>query len=92
MLATFLREEFGRNLLTRVAGLLALPILKHFKQRVDHRRYNGACLLGLKGVVVKSHGSADAFAFCHALERAADTVRNNVLTRIVERIPVLENA
>ena len=92
MLATFLREEFGRNLLTRAVGLLALPVLKRFKQRVDHRRYNGACLLGLKGVVVKSHGSADAFAFCHALERAADTVRNDVLTRIVERIPVLENA
>ena len=61
MLATFLREEFGRNLLTRAAGLLALPVLRHFKQRVDHRRYNGACLLGLKGIVVKSHGSADAF-------------------------------
>lgn len=92
MLATFLREEFSRNLLTRVAGLLALPVLRNFKQRVDHRRYNGACLLGLKGVVVKSHGSADAFAFRYALERAADTVRNDVLERIVERIPVLENA
>ena len=92
MLATFLREEFGRNLLTRMAGVFALPVLKRFKQRVDHRRYNGACLIGLKGVVVKSHGSADAFAFCHALERAADTVRNDVLKRIVERRPVLENA
>lgn len=96
MLETFLRQEFGRNALTKVAALFAFPVLKHFKQRVDHRRYNGACLIGLKGVVVKSHGSADAFAFCHALERAADTVRNDVLTRIAERVaeqhPLLETA
>ena len=86
MLATFLRQEFGRNLLTKLAALVALPVLKHFKRRVDHRRYNGACLIGLKGIVLKSHGSADAFSFCNALERAADTVRSGVLTRIAERI------
>ena len=86
MLATFLRQEFGRNLFTKLVALVALPVLKHFKQRVDHRRYNGACLIGLRGVVLKSHGSADAFSFCNALERAADTVRSNVLSRISERI------
>lgn len=86
MLATFLRQEFSRNLLTKVIALLALPVLRHFKRRVDHRRYNGACLLGLKGIVVKSHGSADAYSFRNALERAADIVRNGVLSRIAERV------
>ena len=86
MLATFLRQEFGRNLMTKLAALIALPVLKHFKRRVDHRRYNGASLIGLRGIVLKSHGSADAFSFCNALERAADTVRSGVLDRISERI------
>lgn len=86
MLATFLRQEFSRNLLTKLAALVALPVLKHFKRRVDHRRYNGASLLGLKGIVVKSHGSADIFSFANALERAADTARSGVLARISERV------
>ena len=86
MLATFLRQEFSRNLLTKLAALVAIPVLKHFKRRVDHRRYNGASLLGLKGIVVKSHGSADIFSFGNALERAADTVRSGVLARISERV------
>jgi glycerol-3-phosphate acyltransferase PlsX len=86
MLAIFLRQEFGRNLLTRLVALLALPVIAHFKRRVDPRRYNGASLLGLKGIVVKSHGSADAFAFGHALDRAADAVRTGVLERISLRV------
>ncbi len=86
MLATFLRQEFSRNLLTKLAALVAIPVLKHFKRRVDHRRYNGASLLGLKGIVVKSHGSADIFSFANALERAAETVRSGVLARITERV------
>ena len=86
MLATFLRQEFGRNILTKLIAILAIPVLRHFKRRVDHRRYNGASLLGLKGIVVKSHGSADAFSFRNALERAADIVRSGVLTRISERV------
>lgn len=86
MLGTFLRQEFGRNILTKLIAILALPVLRHFKRRVDHRRYNGASLLGLKGIVVKSHGSADAFSFRNALERAADIVRGGVLTRISERV------
>lgn len=86
MLATFLRQEFSRNVLTKMIAVLAIPVLRHFKRRVDHRRYNGASLLGLKGIVVKSHGSADAFSFCNALERAADMVRSGVLARITERV------
>lgn len=86
MLGTFLRQEFGRNILTKLIAVLAIPVLRHFKRRVDHRRYNGASLLGLKGIVVKSHGSADTFSFQNALEQAADIVRGGVLARITERI------
>ena len=57
-----------------------------FKKRVDHRRYNGAALLGLRGLVFKSHGSADAFAFEQALNRAYDAARNNLLDRVQARI------
>lgn len=90
MLAAFLREEFGRNVFTKAAALVALPVLKSFKRRVDHRRYNGASLLGLRGVVIKSHGSADALAFEHALYRAIETVQSGVLRRITERVALAE--
>ena len=86
MLAAYLREEFGRNLLTRLVALVALPVIRRFKRRVDHRRYNGASLLGLRGIVVKSHGSADAFAFGFAIERAFDEVRNGLQDLIGARI------
>ncbi|MDR0378688.1 MAG: phosphate acyltransferase PlsX [Candidatus Accumulibacter sp.] len=86
MLAVFLRREFGRNVLTRLAALAALPVIRCFRRRVDHRRYNGASLLGLRGIVVKSHGSADAFSFGSALERAADIARTGVLERIALRV------
>ncbi|HET7775192.1 MAG TPA: phosphate acyltransferase PlsX [Azospira sp.] len=86
MLSTFLKQEFGRNLFTKCVALLALPVLKGFKRRVDHRRYNGASLLGLKGIVVKSHGSADAYGFRHAIERAAEEARGQVLSRIADQV------
>ncbi len=90
MLATYLREEFGRNLLTKLAGLLAMPVIRAFKNRVDHRRYNGASLLGLRGVVIKSHGSADVYAFGFAIGHAIKEVRTGVLARITERMAALE--
>lgn len=86
MLGTYLREEFGRNLLTKMLGLVALPVISAFKRRVDHRRYNGASLLGLRGVVIKSHGSADVLAFGCAIEHAIDEVRTGVLAHITERM------
>ncbi|MBA3997884.1 MAG: phosphate acyltransferase PlsX [Candidatus Accumulibacter sp.] len=96
MMATFLRQEFSRNLLTKLIALIAMPVLNNFKKHVDHRRYNGASLLGLKGIVVKSHGSADTFAFANALGRAADAARTGVLARITERVaqqqPLQESA
>ena len=90
MLATFLRQEFKRNFITRLLGLAAWPVLTAFKKRVDHRRYNGASLLGLRGIVVKSHGSADSFAFQFAIERAVEEVRNGVLRRISEQVALLQ--
>jgi glycerol-3-phosphate acyltransferase PlsX len=89
MMASTLREEFSRNLLTRFAALLALPVLRGFRERLDPRRYNGASLLGLRGIVIKSHGSADVFAFGQALERAVEEVRNNVPQRIETRMAQL---
>lgn len=86
MLDAFLRQEFKRNLLTRLAGLVALPVLNGFKRRVDHRQYNGASLLGLKGIVIKSHGSADRYAFGCAIERASEEVRSGMLRRLSERL------
>jgi glycerol-3-phosphate acyltransferase PlsX len=86
MLATFLREEFGRSPFRKIAALIALPALKAFKKRADPRRYNGASLLGLRGIVVKSHGSADQMAFAKAIERAAEAARNRLVERISERM------
>lgn len=86
MLASFLREEFSRSLLTKAMAVLAMPVLRSFKRRVDHRQYNGAPLLGLRGVVLKSHGSADVVAFGNALARAADAASSGLIQRISERM------
>ena len=82
MIRAFLKEEFGRNMRTRLAGLVARPILRAFARRVDPKRYNGATLVGLNGVVVKSHGSADTVAVRNALEVALREVRHNIPDRI----------
>jgi phosphate acyltransferase len=85
-----MREEFSRNPLTRLAALVAMPVIRAVRRRLDPRRYNGASLLGLRGIVVKSHGSADAFAFGQALERAVEEVRNDVPQRIEARMAQLQ--
>jgi phosphate acyltransferase len=86
MLTDFIRQEFTRGPFSKLAALVALPVLKRFKHRVDPRRYNGAALLGLRGLVFKSHGSADAFAFEQALRRAYDAARNRLTDRVRDRI------
>ena len=86
MMGEFIREEFSRGLGSRLAAIAALPVLRRFKARVDPRRYNGAALLGLRGLVFKSHGSADAYAFEQALGRAYDAARNQLLQRVQARI------
>ena len=92
MLGGFIREEFTRNPLTYLAALVAMPVLKRFKHRVDHRRYNGASLLGLRGLVIKSHGSADAFAFGQAMARACDAASHDVASRIAASMKAMRPA
>ena len=86
MISSFIKAEFTRTPWTKLIALLAMPVLQRFKNRVDHRRFNGAALLGLRGLVFKSHGSADAFAFEQALNRAYDAARNRLLDRVHDRI------
>ncbi|MBT7427905.1 MAG: phosphate acyltransferase PlsX [Betaproteobacteria bacterium] len=90
MLGKYLKEEFHRNLFTKILGVLASPVINHFKQRVDHRRYNGASLLGLRGIVVKSHGSADVYGMGFALQRAYEEVKHGMLEAITSNIQVPE--
>ncbi len=91
MLGSALRSEFKRNWLTKLAAIIAISVLNNFKERFDHRRYNGAILLGLKGISVKSHGSADAFAFGYAIGRAYDAAENRVVDRIAGRLGKINN-
>ena len=85
MVRSFIRQEFMRSVLARLAGVIVMPVLYAFRKRLDPRRFNGATLLGLRGIVVKSHGSADAFGFERAIERAMEEVRNEVLHRLMRR-------
>jgi glycerol-3-phosphate acyltransferase PlsX len=86
MLRTFIKQEFTRSGISKLLGIIAMPVLKRFSQRVDHRRYNGAALLGLRGIVFKSHGSADALAFGYALGRAADAAAHGLNEKIAQAI------
>jgi phosphate acyltransferase len=88
MMANFLTLEFKRNFLTKISALIALPVLKRFKKRLDPRRYNGASFLGLNGIVVKSHGGADEFAFIHALETTISESENDVISKIKDQLKV----
>ncbi len=86
MISGFLKAEFSRNIFTKLSAVLAYPVLAALKNRVDHRRYSGGVLLGLRGLVFKSHGSADALAFETALTRAYESALNHLLDRLVARI------
>jgi len=85
----YLRQEFTRTPLNRLIGLLAMPVLKAFRQRIDPRKYNGASLLGLQGVVIKSHGGADALAFANAIDIARLEIRKSVPSMIGDRMATL---
>jgi glycerol-3-phosphate acyltransferase PlsX len=82
MISEFLKKSFSRNIYTLIAGIVAYPALSGFKKLVDHRRHNGAALLGLQGLVFKSHGSADELAFLTALQRAYDASDHDLLARV----------
>ncbi|UOP05695.1 phosphate acyltransferase PlsX [Conchiformibius kuhniae] len=77
-----IKAEFNRSPLTKLGGIAALPALKGFKQRLDPRRFNGAIFLGLRGIVVKSHGGTDATGFAYALEEALHEAKADSLNKI----------
>ena len=89
MVTHFIRQEFKRNLFTKLAGLIAMPVLNAFKKRVDPRVYNGASLLGLQHIVIKSHGSADVFSFANAIKIALLEVEKALPQRINKSIEAL---
>jgi len=86
MISYFIKREFTRNVFTRLAAIVALPVLKSFRKQIDPRRYNGASLLGLRGSVIKSHGSADVLSYSNAIEVAATFVERNVPDLIKSRL------
>ena len=86
MLGQIIKDEFTRTPFSKLAAVVAMPVLRRFKARLDHRRYSGGALLGLRGLVFKAHGSSDAFAFERALARAYDAARNRLLDRVHDRI------
>jgi len=91
LISYYMKEEFKRSLFNRLAGLVALPVLSAFRKRIDPRAYNGASLLGLKGIVIKSHGGADVNAYTNAIEIAVLEVNKSVPQQIQENIqPLLE--
>jgi len=88
MFADFLGQEFKRNIGTKFLALFALPVLRAFKKRLDPRRYNGAAFLGINGIVVKSHGSADAFSFEHALMTAYEEANSKMIAKISKQLKI----
>jgi glycerol-3-phosphate acyltransferase PlsX len=89
MITHFIKQEFKRNLLTKLSALVALPVLQAFRKRVDPRRYNGATFIGLTGTVIKSHGGADVLAYEHAILEAVAEVKNNVPARIGQELAAM---
>ncbi|VAX12259.1 Phosphate:acyl-ACP acyltransferase PlsX (EC 2.3.1.n2) [hydrothermal vent metagenome] len=86
MIRYYIQQEFKRNPLTMLSGLMALPVLKAFRKRIDPREYNGASFLGIQGIVIKSHGSADAYSFATAISEAIIEVRKNVPALITREL------
>ena len=89
MITQFLKQNFSRNIFYKLAALISMPVLKAFKHKFDPRRYNGASLVGLNGIVVKSHGGADAFAFANAIKEAVREVEKSVPEKINQQLESL---
>ena len=93
MISHFMKEEFTKGLYNKIAAMIAMPVLKAFKKRIDPRAYNGASMLGLNGIVIKSHGGADIFGYANAIEIAVLEVEKTVPQHIRSRMePLLEKA
>ncbi len=89
MIGHYMKREFSRNVFTKLAALLAAPVLKSFRTKIDPRHYNGASLLGLRGIVIKSHGGADELAFANAIKIALVEARKNVPQKIHANLETL---
>lgn len=89
LISFYLKKSLRQNWLSRILGLLTLPILKNFSHKIDHRRYNGASLLGLRGIVIKSHGGTDVVGFSYAIREAITEVEKNVPERISQQLEQL---
>jgi glycerol-3-phosphate acyltransferase PlsX len=89
MIAFYMKQAFSKNIFTKLAALIALPVLKAFKEKIDPRHYNGASLLGLQGIVIKSHGGADILSFTNAIHEAEEEIKMNVPERINAQLEVM---
>jgi glycerol-3-phosphate acyltransferase PlsX len=89
MISHFMKQEFTRNIYSKLAAMIAMPVLKAFRSRIDPRAYNGASMLGLSGIVIKSHGGADVFGFAKAIEIAVLEVEKTVPQHIRARMESL---
>ncbi len=89
MISHLMKQEFKRNIFTKLAALVAMPVLNAFRRRIDPRAYNGASLVGLRGIVIKSHGSADEFSYTTAIGEAVREVEKNVPEKIREQLSIL---
>lgn len=91
MISRIIKDGFGRNIFSKAAGLIAVPVLRSVLRQVDPRRYNGATLLGLKGITVKSHGCADAFSFENAIKIAYIEATEGVPMRMERQLQKMLN-
>jgi glycerol-3-phosphate acyltransferase PlsX len=90
MISQFMKEEFTRTLFSKLAALVALPVLNALRRRLDPRQYNGASLVGLNGIVIKSHGGTDTIGFEYAIRVAAEEVQNQLPQLIGARLTTLQ--
>jgi len=86
MMSGAIRDQFSRNIFTKLVALMAMPVLNAVRKRFDHRRYNGATLIGLNGIVIKSHGSADVYSFGHAISAAVREAETSLPQKLQEEL------
>ena len=86
LIFTFLKNSYNSSFVSKIGYLLSKPALNRFKTRIDPRKYNGAVLLGLNGIVVKSHGGTDAFGFCNAIGVAVSLIENSYINQIEQKL------
>lgn len=89
LMSTLAKEEFKRDLFSRIAAFFSIPALNRLKKRLDPGRRNGASLIGLQGIVIKSHGGANVAAFANAIHEAMVEVQNNIPKRIAEEVGLM---